>query len=132
MNRLETSVINVREADKLVSVFGEWPSFHDAEVLRCEMERDGPSIVLHVFVFRTNHETDAKGYFKRTHMCLVVLRFCGVDDVVLEGFNHQNVVAAINFEKQGSSRLVVNIEPLHGIGGKFSCKFAEVVQVSRM
>jgi hypothetical protein len=32
-------------ADAVVAALGEWPSFHDSEILRVHLERDGVSTV---------------------------------------------------------------------------------------
>jgi len=117
----------IQNAHRLTSIFGTWPSFHDAEVLKLELDRTEPSITLQLFAFQTTSTTDSEGYYKRIHECIVTFRFHSVEDVSLEGFNHQNVVAGISFERR--ARVDVLIEPLHGIAGSFSCSSAEVVDV---
>ena len=129
---MDQTVPPIKDSAKLTSFFGEWPSFHDAEILKVEMERNQQTMLtLKIFAFKTNRkETDEKGYFKRTNKCVVTLRFHKITDVLLEGFNQQNVVADIVFQKRGEQRIAVLIEGIYGLYGKFLCESAEVVEAT--
>lgn len=53
----------VENAAALEAIFGRWPSFHDAEVLRVALDRsgdDGPTLELVVHVFVMTGEVDAR------------------------------------------------------------------------
>ena len=78
----------IKGAEHLISVFGKWPSFHDAEVLTVTLNRDLPSLVLQIFIFETTREVDRRGCYKRDKQRIVTLWFHDVQDLVLEGFNH--------------------------------------------
>ena len=120
----------VNNAAKLISVFGEWPSFHDAEVLKLELERRPPSLTLTVLIRRNIREEPAdKSYFKVTGSWVVTLRFQRIDDVVLENFNHQNVITEIVIKARAPQGLEVLIEPILGFYGKFVCESAEVIEI---
>jgi len=36
--------LNITGADQVTSIFGHWPSFHDAEVIRLELVRGDPFV----------------------------------------------------------------------------------------
>ena len=72
-------------SEKLTRIFGGWPSFHDAEILKLDLWRGDveperelyvfPVLTLLIHVWDLTRETDAEGYMiSRNHM-LVSLRF---------------------------------------------------------
>ncbi|MBI3847584.1 MAG: hypothetical protein HY292_23370 [Planctomycetes bacterium] len=82
-------------AERLISVFGRWPSFHDAEIVRIALERggpDGPSLAAQIHVFAMTPEVDARGYYGSKNHTLTTLRFCRIRLRELTDFNHQNVI----------------------------------------
>lgn len=84
-------------ADALIKVFGRWPSFHDAEVVRFVLERAepfraGPSIVADIHAFEVTGHVGTNGAYVLRNHTLVSFRFVGVDQVELNGFNNQNVL----------------------------------------
>jgi Immunity protein 50 len=83
---------NVPGASELLSWFGYWPSFHDAEVLSIHLNRSGESTV----AIHTRHRTDQvddHGYFVTTKHVLVTFVHEGIHTVQLTDFNHQNVIS---------------------------------------
>jgi hypothetical protein len=72
---------------------------------------------------------------------LATLRFQDVDDVKIEGFNHQNAVLGISvvLRERGkfasgedlSPDLVVTFEPAFGIAASFRCRRAEILDARR-
>ena len=90
----------IRGAEQVTAIFGYWPSFHDAEVLRVALSRepttaDGPAPLLEmdIYTFDTDGTVTPEGYYRLTNEVVVSLRFHGVDAVKLEDFNRQNVLA---------------------------------------
>jgi hypothetical protein len=104
-------------ASLLISRLGDWPSFHDAEILHLEMRRK-PEVVLlmEVFVFAKNPS-------------VVTLLFRGVEDLEIGGWNQQNVVFGLPVFRRADGRLLVNIDDIFGLGGSFTCSGAEVTEV---
>ena len=116
-------------SELVTSRFGEWPSFHDAEVVRLELRRfPTPRIELDLYYFRTDRETDTSGRFRREDECIVVLWFKDIEDVVLEGFNLQNVLACMTIEVVDEVFQVV-LHPCYGVSGQFRCREMEVREV---
>ena len=94
----------VENAALLTRVFGEWPSFHDAEVLTMHLDRagaDGPVLEACVHVFRMTREVDARGRYGLTHHTKVTLRFVNIVLLQLHGFSHQNSLSGLDIEEAG-------------------------------
>src|SRR3954465_12653228 len=92
----------IEGSNKLTGIFGRWPSFHDAEIhelhfWRGDVDPDRESYVFPVLtvkfhVWELTNEVDERGYLILRHHTLTTLRFHGVDDFKMEGFNHQNAI----------------------------------------
>ena len=71
-------------AELLTEVFGRWPSFHDAEVVRLSLERRepygaGPDLVADVYAFEMTEKVGPDGAYVLRNQVLVTFRFSGVD-----------------------------------------------------
>ncbi len=56
-------------------------------------------MVIRVWTFKVHRDqTDSKGYYQATDHSIVTFRFDEPDELVIEGFNHQNVLAGIYFK----------------------------------
>jgi hypothetical protein len=121
----------IRNHESLVSRFGEWPSFHDAEVVWLRLDRAGPSVEVAIYVFRTPGQLDENGYFKRLDESIVQLRFSGVSELSISDLNEQNVLGGLTLQCD-SDKVRVRLHPLYGLGGEFSCESVEVVGVNRV
>jgi hypothetical protein len=91
-----TEIEFVENASALTSVFGEWPSFHDAEVVSMYLDRagtDGAALEARIRVFRMTSDVDARGFYVLTHHTLVTLRFTDISLVQLRWFNTQNALS---------------------------------------
>jgi hypothetical protein len=123
------------DSGKLEAIFGRWPTFHDAEVLRVRLDRSGPSgptldVVIHVF--EMTDDVDPTGCYVRQHHTEVTLRFDGIDELKLEAFNTQNVLAGLEIseiEQPGGSRFRVSMASLYGMAAEFECVRATVADV---
>lgn len=132
----------IEDSERLTGIFGYWPSFHDAEVIefnlwRVEVE---PAVDRHVFpvlttkihLWELTSEVDARGYFILRHHTLVTLRFHDMDELRMDGFNHQNAIYGLGFtieEREGGLPpfLRVEFEPAFGISATFRCTRAGVL-----
>jgi hypothetical protein len=91
----------VENAEALTAVFGEWPSFHDAEVLSMHFDRAGsigPTLDARIHVFRMTSEVDSRGFYVLTHHTLITLRFVNIILLQLHWFSHQNVLSDLLLE----------------------------------
>ena len=89
----------IRGAEQLTTLFGRWPSFHDAEIVRVEFNRDavsdrasGPTLTLDVYAFEAGPEVAPHGQYVLRNEVLVSFRFLEVYQVALDGFNRQNAI----------------------------------------
>jgi hypothetical protein len=118
----------VENARALVERFGRWPSFHDAEVTHAELDRADQRLTLWIKVAEMSREPDQQGHFVMANPALVEIRFSGVDDLELRGFNQQNVLSDLGIATSGQ-RVRVAIDSVFGLGGEFTCDRAQLVRV---
>ena len=87
--------------EKLTTVFGRWPSFHDSEVLGIHLDRThfgdghGPTLDALIHVFEMTSEISPSGFYVSRNHSLAHFRFHDVVELNLEGFNHQNVLSEL-------------------------------------
>ena len=79
-------------------------------------------------------EVDPKGYYVTKKHTLVSLSFVDLEELKLEGFNHQNVIFGLTIEPietvaPANSRFHVEFDPNFGIDAVFNCSSIEVVDV---
>jgi hypothetical protein len=117
----------VANAEAVISAFGFWPSFHDAEVHRATLDRgsgdERPSITLVVHAFAIDGAVDEKGYCRVVTSVLVTLKCRDVSASELRDLGPQNVLSSLDFELTPDVR--VTLGPCYGLSGLFVC--SEVV-----
>ena len=127
----------IEHRDRLTSIFGQWPSFHDAEVIRLVLDRAGPeapTLETQIHVFAATPEVDSTGHHVLTKHMLVTLRFTDVDLESLDSFNEQNVLFELSFssippvEHEGRG-IRVEMASSFGLAAAFECKRAIVTGV---
>jgi len=104
----------IQGSEKLTSIFGYWPSFHDAEIIDLHFWRgvvepdqgryDFPVLTLRIHVWELTNEVNSKEFLVLKHHTLTTLRFCDVDEFRMEGFNHQNAILGLSVTHQQSRR----------------------------
>jgi Immunity protein 50 len=100
----------IRDANNLIDVYGEWPTFSDAEIISVALERGNhlaiaangdwasrvaPSMTAKVMVFdsRCGNIEDCK-------YRLVTLRFNGLTQFNMQWFSYQNPIAGIGLSME--------------------------------
>lgn len=125
--------VPVVNANRLLDVFGYWPSFHDAEVHRVVLDRgardEQPSVTLLVNVYDSSGALDDRGYYNERVNVMVTLRFTDVEDLALSDLGVQNVISELRLESQPGARIAVELGPCFGLNGVFSCGAVEVLDV---
>lgn len=126
-------------AEKVVSIFGRWPSFHDAEVIRFVLERSdpyaaGPSIFVDVHAFEMTSEIAADGIYVLKHHTLISFHFAGVVEVQLEEFNNQNVlrdldIIEISDRQMELLKYEVHFDSTFGLDARFLCREVTITNV---
>src|SRR4030095_1151048 len=92
-------------ADSLIEWFGQWPSFHDGEILSLHLNRGGRSHLRISTAMRDRH-------------AIVLFEFAGISDLELQGddADRQNVIARLSFtDTEKGHRL--EMSPCYGMAG---------------
>ena len=127
---------HIEHADKLTKIFGGWPSFHDAEVLRLTLDRsgpEGPTLEMQVHAFTMTSEVDAKGHYVLKNHTLVTLRFTGIVLLAMRWFNRQNVlsdllISDLDPAAHEGRRIRVELPSSFGLEAEFEATRAVVVE----
>jgi hypothetical protein len=127
-------ISRIQNSELVTSWFGYWPSFHDAEVLELVLARHGadgsPSVSVAVHTFEMTNETTPDGYFVCRKHAVVTLLFEGLDEVALEGFNHQNALSGLSItELQVDGPMTVIFDSAYGLDSELKCQRIKVVSV---
>ncbi|SCK15545.1 Imm50 family immunity protein [Vogesella sp. LIG4] len=118
--------------EQVVARFGQWPSFHDGEVLRIILDRsprlpDGtsiPSVEIHLRGWIMGPELAEDGRYKLRNDSVIHFLFEGISEFELEGFNQQNVVTSVNLalsDGPHGSNNILHVEFEHCY--QFCCAF---------
>ena len=124
-------------AERVTEIYGTWPAFHDAEVLRVRLDHDGAqgaSLEADIHVFRMTSEVDAKGFFGQRDHYVVTLRFAGLTGLDLVGFEAQNVISWLDMEEatdpdEPAVAWHVRFGSSFGMGAEFRCAAVSVAGV---
>jgi hypothetical protein len=126
----------VEDADRLLRIFGKWPCFHDAEVLRLTLDRagpEGPTLEAQIHVSEMTTAIDGDGRYVLRHPTRVTLRFTNVLLETAHGFNQQNVLTDLEITsgppaaKEGR-RFGVVMGGCWGLHAELSCDRIVVVE----
>ena len=103
----DEALLQLPGADKLLALYGRWPSFHDAEIVSLYLNRSsGSSLVIHTFAL-TSGVDEAGRYITEKH-ALVSFHLGEVLDCELYGFNMQNVTSGVEIDAvEGGYKLVL-------------------------
>jgi hypothetical protein len=130
-------------AEKLTSIFGRWPPFHDAEVLELHFWRghidtdaniyDFPVLTAKIHLWLITSALDPKGYFILTKHTLVTIKFSTIDNFKMEAFHHQNALFGLNIDHRTrtegpSPYFTVAFDPSFGIDASFTCLRIEITE----
>jgi hypothetical protein len=124
----------ILDTQKVTAHFGEWPSFHDSEVVSVQLDRRGssaPSIELLVLVWLYTGRVTPTGHYEQHRHTLVRFRCEGVFASSLEGFNHQNVLNDLHVKKLDghASGVRVTVSSIFGLGGFVECDAVRVMEI---
>ena len=138
MNPLGT----VEGAERLVEIFGAWPSFHDAEILELRLDRmgrgefEGPTLDIRFHLYEGRQDASLPSGVRWFNHTQATLRFENVKDIELTGFNHQNAILDLGFADEGVHpsapglrAIRVSIQQAFGLGGSLLCGSVEVAAV---
>ena len=131
--------MDILGAELVTQVFGYWPSFHEAEVVRLELVRvapyaDGPDLLADLHTFEITNEVAPNGRLVLRHHVLVSFRFRGIDTLRLQDWNNQNVLMGLSIESIRERQLdvlkyEVCFDSSWGVHATFLCRSVEVEAV---
>jgi Immunity protein 50 len=134
---IETEIQN---SHLLTDIFGRFPSFHDAEVLRITLERGSvqsfsPYLQATIHVFEMTSQIDERGRYVLKNHAAVTFRFAEIYELSLEDFNQQNVLQGLYIVDASDRQLErikfeVALEGIHGVTAKFLCNSISVESVA--
>ena len=120
-------------SEALLSAFGFWPSFHDAEVHSAILNRgdalEPPSITLVVYAFSCDREVGENGFFRIATSVLVTWKCSDVRESELVDLGQQNVIASMGFESTAEGLVRVTLEPCYGLSGSIVCSQVRIESV---
>jgi hypothetical protein len=128
-------------AERITSVFGHWPSFHDAEVVRLSLDRTGrgitrecPRVTADIYAFEMTSEVGPDGTYVLQNESLVSLEFREVVDLMIDDFNCQNAlfglrVVDVSERQLERVRFEVHFDAAYGMAASFACYAVEVLDV---
>jgi hypothetical protein len=124
----------ITDSRKVVAHFGEWPHFHDMEVVSAAFDRRGPDAPwaeFVVFVWTYTGRLSSMGHYEQHRHALVRFRCERVTENCLEGFNNQNVLDRLNFTAGQGEGAPMRIEfaSVYGVGGFIECARVNVIDV---
>ena len=128
---------DIQNKEALINIFGCWPDFHDAEIVRMSLERKGdggPYLETQIYVYEPTTEIDDKGYYIIKHRTLVTFRFTHFVLEYLKEFNQQNVlydlkITNIKPEENNGCNFRVEMPSSYGCEAAFNCKDIIILNV---
>jgi len=130
----------IEQSEKLVSIFGYWPSFHDAEVVELHFDRGEideeadiyrfPELTAKILVWELTSEVGPDGCLVSRLHTLAAIQFRSVDAFSMTGFNYHNALQDLRIapgELGGVGRLVVHFSGALGLEAKFHCAGVRVL-----
>lgn len=127
---MTTTPKGIENAELIESIFGSWPSFHDAEIHELTLTRDcdsAPQMDIKIHHWQMTGEVDAKGYYILKHHTLTTLRFSAVNDLQMSGFNKQNVLWNLEISEDAPSTFSVSMPTSFGCEASFTCAKVRVM-----
>lgn len=127
--------MDVVNGDALIRRFGEWPSFHDAEIygLRLDSGQRSDGIVrleldIHVFA---GDGLQPSGQVNWVNHTLAALGFEEVEALEIDGFGPQNVLDDLlldEIHEAAGRQIQVMLPSNNGLGGSFRCRSVSVLE----
>ena len=130
----------IENSSLLTDIYGRWPSFHDAEVLRIVIDRHnvgsnhGPYLQAAIHVFEMTSQVDDRGHYILKNHVLAHLGFFELFELSLVEFNRQNVLTRLHLvefsdQRYERMRFDVSFEGIFGMSASFKCRAISVESV---
>jgi len=130
----------IKNAKLLLDHFGEWPCFHDSEVISIHLDRgtidtfDMPTMEVTINLVDWPRFNETKEW---VHNPKITLRFKGSSFEYIDGFNYQNVleemkITEINQIKDKGGKFEIDLVGSFGCGVRFKCDEIEVLSLEEI
>jgi hypothetical protein len=128
----------IKNGKLLTDVFGRFPSFHDAEVLRIKLDRGDrsefdPFLEALIHVFEVTAEVDESGRYRLKNHVLVLFRFSEIINLHLNDFG-QNVlwdleIIHLSNREHDKVKFKVVFRGIGGLSARFHCDAVSIESV---
>lgn len=105
-----SSHLLIENASEVINRFGFWPKFGDDEVIALTLDRKSPSLIFLVKAIQYNQKN-----------CILEFSCESVQKLIIENFNHQNVISELVCKREGDN-VQVTLTPSFGVFANFICK----------
>lgn len=124
----------IEGTQKVIKVFGAWPSFHDAEVMNVKLDRGAnvPTLETRIYIFSMIRSTLNPTHFEFANQNVVTLIFERIILLKLEDFNHQNSIDGLEIvaSSTGRRRLEVFMDGSNGCDIHLECDSIRVTSIA--
>lgn len=126
----------IKNASIVEDIYGYWPTFHDAEIISINFQRNSPidsksasvEILLNYWETKAINEGTPNLDYLLDKNNLISLRLNGLLDSSVTGFNFQNVIDELQIV-EGEEGIKVNAISIHGADMNFTCSAISVTSV---
>ena len=122
---MDNSPPEIPGSAEVISWFGRWPSFHDAEIVELHLHRRRPSSIT-LFTWTITGKVDDRGYYICEKHALVTFTLSNITELSLKDFSHQNVISSLQLD-QTQKGFLIDLAGCYGLHGHLE---AESVTVS--
>jgi hypothetical protein len=129
----------IKNAHLLTSIFGYFPSFHDAMVFRMTLDRGDrgdfdPSLEALIHVFEGTREINESGHYRLKNHVLVLFRFSKIVDLKLADFNQQNAlqhleITNLSDRDRDKVKFKIVFDGIFGVTASFHCHSVSIESV---
>lgn len=138
MNLIDPEVV-IKGANRIVEIYGCWPSFHDFEIVKILFERNlvedrwGPHITVYIHMCEVCGKSAKGNNFKYHKHNVVGILFRNILDYSEQGFNQQNVINDIQItlthDESNNDIYQVIFPSLYGVALALSCRQIEIASI---
>ena len=126
----EFALTDINNHEALTGIFGDWPTFHDAEIMSIHLDAwdKVPSLEAEIHLWETTPEADSRGYLILKKHTLARLLFYDASFGEVVGFYKQNVLSELRIvhNESGDYKFTVDFDGIVGCCAHFECNSISV------
>lgn len=103
--------------------YGYFPTFHDAEIRKVELDREIPSAIITMLDYSRDEMREAKNPSVE-----IVVRILNITEIELRDFNYQNVLTSIVITEE-ENKINISINSVFGLSGRIVADRIEFLRV---